>query len=194
MDPYSEESIRKYHAFLKSNLSPYRYDHSLGVMNSSVYLAEKFGADVDAARVAGLLHDVTKEFSEAGHMELFRESSFYLSEVELKSPKLWHAMSGSLFVTKEFGITDPGIISAIRYHTTGRARMTLLDKVIYLADFISDDRTYPDVDRVRELSETSLEKAMLYTQHYCISHLIEGRRLIHPDSLACYNELLVNND
>ena len=184
--------IEEYKALLKSRLSDYRYNHSLCVAQSAVELAKKYGADPAKALVAGLLHDVTKEADRAEHFALFEESGMTLSELECRNPKLWHAMSGAAYMRVKLNIDDEEILSAVRYHTTARAGMTLLEKIIYIADFISADRVYDDVDIVRELAQKSLEETMEYTQVYSINDLLKKHSPIHPDSVACYNDIIMN--
>ena len=182
--------IEEYKSLLRSRLSDYRYNHSLCVAQSAVELAEKYGADPAKALVAGLLHDITKEAEKSEHFALFEESGMSLSELECRNPKLWHAMSGAVYMKLKLNIDDEEILSAVRYHTTARAGMTLLEKIIYIADFISADRVYDDVDIVRELAKKSLEETMEYTQVYSINDLLKKHRPIHPDSVACYNEIV----
>lgn len=183
--------IEEYKALLKSRLSDYRYTHSVCVAQSAVELAEKYGADKEKALVAGLLHDITKEADWQEHFALFKESGMKLSELECRNPKLWHAMSGSAYLKVKLGITDTEVLGAVRYHTTARADMTLLDKVIYIADFISADRVYDDVEIVRALAKKDLNETMLYTQSYSINELLQKHSPIHPDSVAAYNNLIM---
>ncbi len=183
--------IEEYKVLLKSRLSDYRYTHSVCVAQSAVELAEKYGADKEKALVAGLLHDITKEADREEHFELFNLCEMNLSELECCNPKLWHAMSGSAYLKVKLGITDTEILDAVRYHTTARADMTLLDKVIYIADFISADRVYDDVEIVRALAKKDLDETMLYTQSYSINELLQKHSPIHPDSVAAYNNLIM---
>ena len=145
----------------------------------------------EKALIAGLLHDITKEADVAEHFELFAEGGVMPTELERVNAKLWHAMSGAEYIRLRLNITDTEIYDAVRYHTTARAGMSLLEKVIYIADFISADRVYDDVDIVRELAQKSLDETMLYTQRYSINELLQKGACIHPDSVACYNELLL---
>lgn len=184
--------IEEYKSLLKSRLSDYRYNHSLCVAQSAVELAQKYGADPAKALVAGLLHDVTKEAEREEHFALFEESGMPLSKLERRNPKLWHAMSGAAYMKLKLNIDDEEILSAVRYHTTARADMTLLEKIIYIADFISADRVYDDVDVVRELARKSLEETMRYTQVYSINELLTKGSPIHPDSVACYNSIIMS--
>ncbi len=184
--------IEEYKSLLKSRLSEYRYHHSLCVADSAVKLAERYGADPQKALVAGLLHDITKEASREEHFELFEVGKLELTELESINHKLWHAMSGAVYIKEKLNITDCEMLDAVRYHTTARAGMSLLEKVIYIADFISADRVYDDVDVVRELAEKSIEDTMFYTQRYSINELVFKGACIHPDSVACYNEIVLN--
>ncbi len=184
--------IEEYKELLRSRLSDYRYHHSLCVADSAVELAERYGADARKALVAGLLHDITKEASREEHFELFELGCVELSELERVNHKLWHAMSGAVYIKEKLNITDGEILDAVRYHTTARAGMSLLEKVIYIADFISADRVYDDVDVVRELALKSIEDTMFYTQRYSINELLLKQACIHPDSVACYNEIVLN--
>ncbi len=184
-------NIEEYKALLAQRLSPYRYTHSLCVAESAVELAEKYGADKDKALLAGLLHDITKEATPEEHFQLFAQAKMPLTELEKVNRKLWHAMSGAEYIRLNLNITDKEIYDAVRYHTTARAGMSLLEKVIYIADFISADRVYDDVDVVRELAKKSLDETMIYTQHYSINELLQKGACIHPDSVACYNELML---
>lgn len=184
--------IEEYKALLKSRLSDYRYHHSLCVADSAVELAKRYGADCDKALVAGLLHDITKESDRDEHFELFELGRVELTALECVNHKLWHAMSGAVYIKEKLNINDADILDAVRYHTTARAGMSLLEKVIYIADFISADRVYDDVDVVRELAKKSVEETMLYTQLYSINELLQKGACIHPDSVACYNEIVLN--
>ncbi len=185
--------IETYKALLQSRLSDYRCRHSFCVAESAAALAEQYGADPEKAYIAGLLHDITKEADRDEQFALFRLGGVELSEAEARNPKLWHAMSAPIFLKEKMGITDEEILTAIRYHTTARSGMSLMEKVLYIADFISADRDYDDVDVVRELAKKGLEETMLYTLDYTIRDLLRKRRAIHPDSVACYNELIMSN-
>ena len=158
-------------SLLKERLDEYRFIHSLNVAKSAVSLAERYGADKEKAYIAGLLHDVTKNESKENQLQIMKDNGIILSHTEENNPKLWHAISGAVFAEKVLNVTDGEILGAIRYHTTGKDRMTLLEKVIYIADYISEERNYPDVDVMRSLSKESLEKAALYSLNYTMKML-----------------------
>ena len=184
------EKYREYDMLLRSKLDDYRYIHSLGVAKSAKELAALYGADEEKAYTAGLLHDVMKNASPDEQLQIMEKADIILSPCEKLNQKLWHAIAGAAFLKTELNITDEEIISAVRWHTTGKAGMTTLEKTVYLADFISEDRTYPDVDEVRRLAHISLERAIVYTQKYCIQKLLSQNMIIDPSSVECYNDLV----
>ena len=183
--------VDAYKDLLRARLKPKRFVHSLNVADAARALAQKYGADEEKAFVAGLLHDITKNETDEKQLQIFAQNGIILSDVEKSNPKLWHAMSAPLVLKSELNITDEAILGAVRYHTTGKAGMTLLEKVIYIADYISAERDYPDADVMRTLSAESLEGAALYSLQYTFSSLSKKKLPIHPDSLAFYNELVM---
>lgn len=188
---YSDVSYEKIKDLLKERLDEHRYIHSLGVAESAKELAVRFGADENKAYLAGLLHDITKNETNERQLKLFESDGIILNQVEKNNPKLWHAMTAPVFIKNELGITDEEILSAVRYHTTGRASMSLLEKIVYIADYISAERDYPDVDVMRALAKESLEKAALYSLKYTLKKLSKSELVIHNDSLSFYNELVI---
>ena len=180
--------IEEYKLLLQSRLNEKRYYHSLCVADEAVRLAEKYGADTEKAYMAGLLHDITKNAPAQEHLHIFNSFGIMLNSVEQNAEKLWHAISGAAYVEHLLGIDDREIINAIRYHTTARGNMTLLDKVLYLADFTSIDRDYDDVDVMRKLVDKSMNEALLYALSYSIKDLISNGRALHLDTINAYND------
>lgn len=176
---------------LAGRLKEERYIHSLNVADSALELAKKFGCDCEQAYIAGLLHDVTKNENEDKQLQMLKDDGIILSQTELHNKKLWHAMSGAVYARRVLGIEDEEILGAIRYHTTGKAGMTLLEKVIYIADYISAERDYSDVDVMRRLADESLDKAALYSLKFSLKSLSKKEKLIHTDSVEFYNELII---
>ncbi len=183
----------QYCDILRGRLTPKRYRHSLAVADQAEYLARKYGANPEKARVAGLLHDILKDTDGDSQLQIFKDFGILLDAVEQNAPKLWHAHAGAVFLENILGITDPEILQAVRYHTTGRAGMTPAEVVLYLADFTSADRDYPDVEVMRTLAERSVEDAMLYALEYTIKDLNERGQEVHPDTLACYEDYCERN-
>ncbi len=184
---YNTETLT---ADIRARLSDYRFEHSLNVARCAVSLAEKYGGNTEKAFLAGLMHDVLKELDKPSALSFFEKHGIALTRLELSAPKLWHAVSGAFYLKETYGFDDE-IISAVRYHTTGKADMTLLEKIIFIADFISDDRDYPGVDEMRERAKISLEYAMEEGLRFTINELSEKCVTIHPDTLACYNQIIL---
>lgn len=189
--PENKPDYEALKSILKSRLNEKRYYHSLCVAKEAERLAEKYGGDAEKACLAGLLHDITKNAQDAEHLKIFREFGIILSDVEKNAKKLWHAMSGAEYVKHVIGISDPDIIDAIRYHTTAKADMSLLAKILYLADFTSEDRDYEDVDIIRGYVDESLEKAFVYALQYSITDLVNQGRAVHEDTVRAYNQAVL---
>lgn len=189
MNNYDTEKIK---LLLRERLDDYRYNHSMGVADMAKILAQKHGEDPDKAYIAGLVHDITKNEDNDKQLQIIENSGIILSLEEKKNPKLWHAISGSVYVRDELGFDDE-IVSAVRWHTTGKSGMTLLEKIIYVADFVSMERSFPGVDFMRQLAYEDLDKACLFAVDFCIPDLVKKRQVLHPDSVALYNELVMNS-
>lgn len=186
-------TIEDHKALLQSKLDEKRYYHSLAVADEAKRLAEKYGADADKMYLAGLLHDITKNETFEEQLQMFSEYGIILTDIEKRSTAIWHAYTGALFVENKLGVTDECIVSAIKYHSTGKADMTLEQKIIYIADLTSKDRTYPDVEVTRQLVEESLDKAILYVLKFTLKNLSHKNLVIHPDTLEAYNYLITNS-
>ena len=177
---------------LKKHLQPARLYHSINVAEEAKKLALHYGADAEKAFTAGLLHDIMKNTPDSELLNFFRENGIILTRTERVSRKTWHAIAGEAYCRLVLSVTDREILSAIRWHTTARAGMTLLDKVIFIADFISADRDYDGVERMREKAYVSLEDAMREGLQFTLTELIENGWAVHEDSLAAYNELAIS--
>lgn len=181
-----------YIAIAKQKLSFKRFQHTLEVAETAKLLALKYGADEEKAFIAGLLHDIMKDASKEEQLNIIEKSDIILTYSEKANSKLWHAIAGAAYLREELGINDGDIFNAVFYHTTGRAGMSLLEKVIYIADYISADRTYNGVEEMRRLTQESLEDAMLYSLEFSIKNLVDAGQVIHTGSVDCYNELIIN--
>lgn len=176
---------------LRGRLTSKRFRHSLAVAEEAERLARQVGADPRKARIAGLLHDILRCADGDAQLQILRDFDILLDNVERQAPALWHARAGAVFIEKVLGVTDPEIVAAVRYHTTARGGMSLLEKVLYMADITSADRTYPDVEETRRRVGISLDEGMLYALDYSIRESLDKKRAIHPDTLAAYNELVL---
>lgn len=178
----------KYKNILKERLTPKRYNHSLCVADEARRLAVKYGCDSEKAYLCGLLHDITKNATAEEHLNIFNNFGIMLNDVEKNAEKLWHAISGAAYIQHILGINDSEVITAVRYHTTARAGMSLLEKILYLADFTSADRDYDDVEIMRQKVDISIETAMNYALSYTIKDLVGIEKPLHLDTVLAYNE------
>ncbi len=185
------DRVEQYKAIIRARLGDYRYHHSLCVADEAARLARVYGGNEQTAYTAGLLHDILKDTDRKTQLQMFEDFGILLDDVESQVTKLWHAHIGAAFLEHVLQIDDRDILNAVRYHTTGRAGMSLLEKIVFVADFTSADRDYPDVDEVRRRTAVSLEDTMIYALAYTIRDLIDRGQAIHPDTLAIYNELLL---
>ena len=179
-----------YTQHIRVRLTEWRFSHSVNVSREAVRLAEKYGGDVHKAELAGLLHDVMKDVGKKGQLEFMEQYGIKLSRYEENAPKLWHAITGAVYVKKILDIKDKDIINAIRYHTTGREGMSLLEKIIYVADCTSEERDYEGVDEVRMAAEMSLEDAVEVAAAASLQDRIDDRTPMHPDTVGAYNEII----
>ena len=173
---------------VKSLLKPDRVAHVLGCRDTAVVLARLWGADeTDAARAA-LLHDVTKALDGPLQLTLCREYGILLDAFSRQNPKTLHALTGSLVAERIFGENET-VVSAILNHTTGCAGMTLLEKIIYVADYMEPNRDFPGVEKLRELAFTDIDAALKLGLEMTITMLSQQGREISPESLDALNWL-----
>ncbi len=182
----------EYTEILRGRLTERRFLHSLNVADSAKELAEIYGCDPVKAYTAGLIHDCCKDEPAGLQLSYMLGNGAELTECEINTAKLYHAICGSIYVQKEFGIDDVEIINAVRYHTTGRKNMSLLEKIVFIADFISAERDYNGVDIMREKAKRSLDEAIVEGLSFTIKDLIDAGRIVHTDTLDAYNDAIAN--
>ncbi len=177
---------------LEKSLSGKRYRHSGGVADTAKHLAKLYGADADKAYEAGWVHDAAKELSLSDMQALIPEDSPLREDQPLMGSRaLLHGPAGSIFIEKEFGIHDKEIQSAVYYHTTGHPQMTLLEKIVFLADYIEPSRDFPGVETLRKLAEKDLDKAVLAAYDSTISHLLDQEAYIYDLTFLGRNDLVL---
>ena len=168
-----------------------RIPHVLGTEQEAVRLALRYGADVDRARTAALLHDCTKRLEMDEQLALCARYGIELDELEQQALKLLHAKTGAAVARDRFGVDDE-IYSAIFWHTTGHADMTLLEKVIYLADYIEPTRSFPGVDALRAACYEDLDKGLLMGLEMTVEEMKERGNPVHSATLAAIEYLKGN--
>jgi len=169
---------------LKDTLSAKRYLHTQGVAYLSASLAMCHGANHRDALIAGLLHDFAKEYPEDDLLELCEKSHIKLFEDEIKLPQLRHAPYGAYLAENEFQIKDTGILDAIRYHTIGRVNMSVLEQIVYIADYLEPERqqtTEPVLNELRQIAFHSLDQATYLILKNLIRYFTQMNYKINDD-------------
>lgn len=173
----------------RSQMPSRRWEHTQGVRQSAVELARRYGGDPERADLAALLHDYCKYWPVEQQIETYRRLSLP-DEVLDYDPQLLHGPLAAEIARSELGVNDPEVLDAIRYHTSGRAGMTLLDKIVCLADYIEPGRDFPEVARMRELAVVSLDESLLAGFDSTIQFLLNKGKKIYPLTLQARNALL----
>ncbi|MGO3610557.1 MAG: bis(5'-nucleosyl)-tetraphosphatase (symmetrical) YqeK [Enterococcus sp.] len=173
---------------VQMRMSERRFQHVLGVEETAIALAERFGASLEKASIAALTHDYAKERSDE-EFELAIDQGDYEEKAELLKygNAIWHGLVGADFVRQELKISDDEILTAIRFHTTGAAEMSLLDKIIYVADYIEPGRNFPGVEDARVIAFSDLDQAVAFETKHTLAHLIESETPVYPKTIETYN-------
>ncbi len=185
------EHYKEYVLLIEQRLSPKRFLHSMNVAKECVKLAEKYGGDKRKAYLAGVLHDIMKEEKPEIQLQTLRQSDIMTDMVTESARPLWHAKAGAIYCKQVLNILDEDILNAISYHTTARANMSQLEKILFLADYIGEERDYPDVDIMRKETWTSMERGLEYALKYSICDLVKRKKAIHTDTVEAYNQLVL---
>ena len=184
---------------LKKELKKYlkddekRYLHSIGVMKMSQELAKKYGADIERAGKAGLMHDMAKRMSKEEKRQYVEENNIEASDLEKNMVEILHGKIAADICKKKYDFDDE-MCDAIANHTTGKENMTLLQKIIFVADKIDETRTYSDVEYYRNLAREDLDKAILEIINYVIKDKIESDKPILEQSIKTRNYILLENE
>ncbi len=187
---YEQPDYEEIKSLLKSRLSKKRYIHSVNVAQQAKILAKINYFDEDKSYLAGLLHDVCKEIPPKEQEAYVLSSLMDVDEVEKKSRPLWHAIAGAEFIRVHYGIDDEDILNSIRYHTVARAGMSTLEKIIYLADLTSADRSYKDIAQIRKICEKNLDEGMIYALKFSITDSVSKSNTIPQCTIKAYNYYL----
>ncbi len=178
-------------SIVKEQLTEHRYIHTIGVMETAIKLAKIHGSDEKKSELAAIFHDYAK-FRPKDEMEQIIISRQMKQDLLDYDKELWHAPVGAYLVENEVGITDLDILNAIKCHTSGKVSMTILDKIIFVADYIEPGRAFPGVEEVRKIAESDLDLAVILTLRNTISFLLKKQHVIYPDTLFTYNEMVRN--
>lgn len=176
---------------LRGILSEHRFLHSIGVVECASDLAMRYHCDIEKTRIAAISHDCAKEMKMEELMVIAKDENLELDEVILAEPQLLHGPVGEFVAKRDFGIQDEEVLNAIHYHTTGRAKMSTLEKIIYLADIIEKNRSYNGIEEVRKLSKIDLDQAILRAIDNTVHFVISMNALLHPQTIDARNSILL---
>lgn len=181
------EQIFTYRKQLKSKLDPMRYEHSLSVSYTCMALAMRYGYEIGRAELAGLLHDCAKRYGDSELIVKCRKHGLELSEGEKKAPAVIHARYGAWMAEHKFGIQDDEILSAIRCHTTGKPQMGMLDKILYIADYIEPRRNKAsNLEQMRYLAFQDLDQTMYEILAGTLEYLKKKEADVDPMTQCAY--------
>lgn len=184
---WNESQMEEY---LKANLRDGRFKHSLGVRDTAEILAAKYGADVYKARIAGLIHDCAKQMDKDKILDICIDDGYKLDYIAYENPAIMHGAAAAIIARKTMGIKDEDILKSIEYHTTGREGMSLLEKIIYLADYIEPSRNFPGIDQLRETINRNLNEGLILSFDNTIRLIISKGDLIHPNTVDARNYII----
>lgn len=174
-------------ARLKSKLPEKRFEHSIGVEYTAATMAFMYDVDPEKARLAGLLHDCAKYVPNDKKIRKCEKRNIPISACEYQNPDLLHAKLSAIYAKEKYGVTDPDILSAITYHTTGRPAMTTLEKIVYIADYIEPNRAMlPDMEIIRREAYTDLDQCLLHILKNCVSYLGKKGSAVDPTTKETY--------
>lgn len=178
---------------VKSVLSEYRYIHSLGVAKKAVELAKIYGVQEEIAKKVGIAHDIAKEMTDEEMIEYAKANNIRIDEIETVKPSLLHGKIGADIAAKKFGFTQD-MINAIKWHTTGRKNMSMLEKIIYVADKTEENRrgTRFNLEKSRELSTKNIDETLIFLMNEFITYNVKNEWLIHPETIKARNDLILN--
>ena len=170
----------------KSNMTEDRFEHCIGVSKTAKKLAELNQYDEDKAALAGFIHDYAKQVSVEEYREVIKTKGFDQDLLNWNR-SIWHGIVGTYFIQRDLKITDSEILTAVRRHTTADVKMTTLDKIVFMADYIEPGRSFPGVEEARKITYANLDKGVGYQLAHTLEFLIEKRNKIYPRTLDAYN-------
>jgi predicted HD superfamily hydrolase involved in NAD metabolism len=178
---------------LEEHLSPKRFIHSLNVMDTAAKLGSKYGADEEKCMLAGLLHDCARDIKGEQVFLLCDRFDIYVDAVSKMQPELLHGPLGAKLAKQDYGVNDEQVLNAINYHTTGREGMSLLEKIVFIADYIEPGRKQPGVDEVRKIAFNDLDKAMAISLDDTLKYVLSKGALIHTLTVSARNYLILKH-
>lgn len=174
---------------VKSRLSEKRFKHTEGVIKRAVEYAKVYNANMEDTKLAALAHDIAKEIPQEEAFNLIKKYEIELDEIEKVNFNLIHSKLGAEIVKEKYGFNED-IINAIKYHTTGRENMSILEKIIFLADATEENRAYKELDNLVNMIKDNIDEGMLFTLKWTFNDITNKKYLLHLDSVKAYNFLV----
>lgn len=184
-------TIEEMKSNLMQTLSPTRYQHSIGVMEEARKLAAHYKADAKKAEIAGLLHDCAKYIQNAEVVRLLQHYGVALDEIQKSSPWILHGPLGFYIARENYDVTDTDILNAIYWHTTGKAGMNLLEKIVYVADYTESGRCLDGAEEARIVAYQDLDRCILLCTEMTIRYVLQKGFLLHPYTVQTRNDALM---
>ena len=171
---------------VKSKLSEKRFKHSEGVVKRAIEYAKIYNVDIETVKLVAISHDIAKELSEEENQEYISKYNIKLDDIEKVNKSLLHAKIGAYICKEKYGFTDD-MVNSVRYHTTGRENMSVLEKIVYLADATEEGRKEYIVSEYVDLINKDIDKGMVEISKWVMNKLLKNNKVIHLDTIKCYN-------
>ncbi|MDR1012905.1 MAG: bis(5'-nucleosyl)-tetraphosphatase (symmetrical) YqeK [Lactobacillales bacterium] len=178
-------------AKIRLSVSEKRFKHVLAVQKTAALLAKRFGGSIEKASIAGIVHDYAKEHSNDEMIRIIYENNLDKGMIVFGN-NIWHGVVGAILIERELGVTDSEILQAVTLHTTGSSNMSLLDKILYVADYIEPNRNFSGVNEARKFAEVNLDEAVKYKTKQTLLKLLENEVKIYPKTIDTYNRYVAN--
>ncbi|MFV0353137.1 MAG: bis(5'-nucleosyl)-tetraphosphatase (symmetrical) YqeK [Oscillospiraceae bacterium] len=187
-------TVKQAKKLAKSTLSAKRYHHVSNVEKAAVKLAQRYGANVDKAALAAWLHDIVKEAPKERLLQLMGQDAIMAEVFRHQPMPLWHGPCAAIYAKQELGVNDEEVLSAVACHTTGKPNMSLLDKIVYLADMISKERYYDGVEDLRKLAKQDINTAVIAAMQQSIFFIKQSGKPLDEMTVAALKDLQTQSE
>lgn len=184
-------TIEEMKAKLKIDLSPGRFQHSIGVMEECIRLAKFYNINKKKAEIAGLLHDCAKHLNNAEVLAIIEEKGLAVDDIQINAPALHHGIVAPVIAFEQYGVTDSEILDALYWHSTGRAGMTPLEKIVFIADYIEPGRKFDNLDKARKAAYEDINLCILMLADTTIEYVLKKGDFLHPNTIYTRNDALM---
>ena len=177
------------YVIVKNELSEKRFYHSECVVERCIEFAQKYNVDIEKMKIAAILHDIAKEISNENQIKMAEEYGLKLDEIEKKHIPLIHAKLGAEIAKKDFACSED-ICEAIKWHTTGKENMSIMEKILFMADATGKDRSFDNTEYLYKLAKDDLDNAIIELLKKSIPDMMNKNIIIHPDSIKTFNYMI----